>query len=70
MKFYTIEVYKDANGEWRWSGKSRNGRVVADSGEGYLKATGLKLALRRLSAGLHIPLVVLSPSGVKWPTHV
>ena len=31
-KFY---VYKDANGEYRWRLRAGNGRVIADSGEGY-----------------------------------
>jgi uncharacterized protein YegP (UPF0339 family) len=30
-----FHVYKDKEGEWRWSLKAANGRVVADSGEGY-----------------------------------
>jgi uncharacterized protein YegP (UPF0339 family) len=28
-------VYQAANGEWRWRLWSRNGRIVAESGEGY-----------------------------------
>ncbi|MCA1815676.1 MAG: DUF1508 domain-containing protein [Acidobacteria bacterium] len=30
-----FSVYKDAAGEWRWRLDATNGRVVADSGEGY-----------------------------------
>ena len=30
-----FHVYKDSAGEWRWSLKAANGRVIADSGEGY-----------------------------------
>ena len=30
-----FHVYKDKAGEWRWSLKAANGRVIADSGEGY-----------------------------------
>src|ERR1700749_4714623 len=30
-----FHVYKDNGGEWRWSLKAANGRVIADSGEGY-----------------------------------
>ena len=30
-----FHVYKDNAGEWRWHLKAANGRVVADSGEGY-----------------------------------
>jgi uncharacterized protein YegP (UPF0339 family) len=32
MKFH---IYKDAHGEWRWRLKSANGRIIADSSEGY-----------------------------------
>lgn len=28
-------VYKDRKSEWRWRLKAKNGRIVADSGEGY-----------------------------------
>jgi uncharacterized protein YegP (UPF0339 family) len=30
-----FDVYKDDKGEWRWTLKSRNGRITGDSGEGY-----------------------------------
>jgi uncharacterized protein YegP (UPF0339 family) len=30
-----FDVYQTINGEWRWRLWSRNGRIVADSGEGY-----------------------------------
>jgi uncharacterized protein len=33
-KFY---IYKDAKGEYRWRLRANNGRIVADSGEGYTK---------------------------------
>ncbi|HXM51505.1 MAG TPA: DUF1508 domain-containing protein [Pyrinomonadaceae bacterium] len=32
MKFY---IYVDSAREWRWHLKAANGRIVADSGEGY-----------------------------------
>jgi uncharacterized protein len=28
-------VYQDRSQEWRWRLKAENGRIVADSGEGY-----------------------------------
>lgn len=44
----TAEVYQDKGGEWRWRLKARNGRVIADSAEGYVDQDdaihGLKLA--------------------------
>jgi uncharacterized protein len=30
-----FHVYEDSKGEWRWNLKSVNGRIVADSGQGY-----------------------------------
>ena len=30
-----VVVYKDQAGEWRWKAIAENGKVVADSGEGY-----------------------------------
>lgn len=32
MKFI---VYKDGKGEWRWSLKAANSKIIADCGEGY-----------------------------------
>ena len=30
-------IYQDAGGEWRWRLVAANGRIVADSGEGYTR---------------------------------
>ena len=30
-----FEVYPDKSGQWRWRFRANNGRIVADSGEGY-----------------------------------
>lgn len=32
----TFEVYKDEANEWRWRFKATNGRIIADSAEGYV----------------------------------
>lgn len=32
MAYY---VYRDSQGYWRWRLKATNGRIIADSGEGY-----------------------------------
>lgn len=29
-------VYKDRAGQWRWQLQAANGKVIADSGEGYV----------------------------------
>jgi hypothetical protein len=31
----TCCYYKDSKGEWRWRLKAANGRIIADSREGY-----------------------------------
>ena len=41
-----FEIYRDTAGDWRWRLRAANGRIVADSAEGYasrrnvLRATG------------------------------
>lgn len=35
-----VEVFKDENGEWRWTLIQKNGRIMADSGEGYSRKAG------------------------------
>lgn len=36
----SVEFYEDAGGEWRWRLWHRNGRIMADSGEGYKRRSG------------------------------
>ena len=33
---HTLELYRDNAGQWRWNRKASNGRVISDSGEGYV----------------------------------
>jgi uncharacterized protein YegP (UPF0339 family) len=43
----TVRIFKDAAGEWRWNRKSPNGRIIADSSEGYKNhVDALEMALR------------------------
>ena len=30
-----VEIYKDASGEFRWRLRAKNGRIIANSGDGY-----------------------------------
>ncbi|MCJ2011312.1 YegP family protein [Methylobacterium sp. J-076] len=32
-----FELYRDAGGQWRWRLRARNGEIVAESGEGYVR---------------------------------
>lgn len=42
MKF---EIYEDVRGEWRWRLVADNGRVMADSSEGYVDRGNAEIAL-------------------------
>ena len=33
----TVHFYKDSTGMFRWHRKSENGKIVAESGEGYVR---------------------------------
>lgn len=48
----TFEFYKDRAGEYRWRLKSTNGRIVADSGEGYVDQPGAVRAAESVRDGL------------------
>jgi uncharacterized protein YegP (UPF0339 family) len=41
----TFELYKDKANEWRWRLRHRNGNIMADSGEGYVRKTDAKNAV-------------------------
>jgi uncharacterized protein YegP (UPF0339 family) len=38
----TFVIFKDSKGEYRWRLKAANGRIIADSGEGYVDKAGCK----------------------------
>jgi uncharacterized protein YegP (UPF0339 family) len=42
-------VYKDVKGEWRWQLRAANGRIIADSGEGYKQRHKAMTAMYRIS---------------------
>ena len=53
-----VQVYQDKAGGWRWRLRARNGRIVADSGEGYSSCRKALDAIARLldafRSGLHV----------------
>lgn len=56
MKFH---IYRDKKHEWRWRLKSRNGKIIADSGEGYKRKSACITATARVrEAGSVAGLVV------------
>lgn len=44
----SIHVYKDTVGEWRFRIKAENGKITADSGEGYSRKGNAARAARNL----------------------
>ncbi len=53
-------VFKDAAGEWRWQLLASNGKIVADSGEGYKRKASAEKAVEKFkTAVLAAPIVQL-----------
>lgn len=49
---FVFDVYRDSTGQWRWRLWAKNGKIVADSAEGYAnKAHAVKMC-DRLTDGL------------------
>lgn len=43
-----FEIYRDASGDWRWRLRAANGRIVADSAEGYASKRNAQRAMGAL----------------------
>ena len=41
MRTAKLEIYRDARSEWRWRLRASNGRIVANSGEGYRRRASM-----------------------------
>ena len=52
-----FEIYPDKRGLWRWRLKARNGRTVADSGEGYASRTNAFRAARRVKCAAYSAVI-------------
>lgn len=54
MKF---QIYLDSNPEYRWRLRARNGKIIADSGEGYKKKKSCKNAIWKIiGISLYTPI--------------
>ena len=53
----TYVYYKDAKGEWRWRLVAANGRIIADSGEGYKSEKECKDDINRVKNSKDAPVV-------------
>jgi uncharacterized protein YegP (UPF0339 family) len=49
----TFIIYKDHRKEWRWSLRARNGKKIADCGEGYRRRAHAKKMVERIIIGPH-----------------
>lgn len=54
-----IEVYKDRRAEWRWRARARNGRIVADGGEGYSTLSNARRAARRIGFSIALAKIII-----------
>lgn len=52
-----FQIYTDKKGEFRWRLKADNGRILADSGEGYSTKSNAERAAKNLRSGLRFGLV-------------
>ena len=47
-----FRIYKDKAKEYRWTLYARNGRIIADSSEGYKRKTAVSKAIARIILGI------------------
>ena len=45
---YTFEIYRDHEKQFRWRAKYRDGKIVADSGQGYSRKADCRRAMVNL----------------------
>ncbi len=55
MKFH---VYRDSKHEFRWRLVAKNGRIIADSGEGYKRKSQCTHAISRIMIGVSSAQIV------------
>jgi len=63
MRTPKLEIYRDGRREWRWRLKASNGRIMADSGEGYRRRASVYEAVGRVMSILagDVPVVEVQP---------
>ena len=48
MRRAKLQIYRDVRREWRWRLQASNGRILADSGEGYRRRASARHAAARV----------------------
>jgi uncharacterized protein YegP (UPF0339 family) len=49
----TFLIYKDKGKEWRWTLRAKNGRKIADGGEGYKRKSQVVKMIGKIVMGPH-----------------
>lgn len=57
----SIEFYKDRKGEHRWRARAKNGKIVAEGGEGYKWPSGARKAVMGLITKLQFDQYRVKP---------
>lgn len=57
----TFHLFRDAKGEWRWHLRARNGKIIADSGEGYKRKRSAEHAIGLIRASAPSARIVVAP---------
>lgn len=50
-------IYRDMSGYWRWSLKSANNKIIADSGEGYNQEQDCRDGIALVKASAIAPVI-------------
>ena len=50
------EMYKDAQNEWRWRLLASNGKIIADSGEGYFNKDDCRHGIDLVKSSTNVPV--------------
>jgi uncharacterized protein YegP (UPF0339 family) len=64
-KTFVFDIYKDVTGDWRWKLWAKNGKVVADSAEGYKNRNHALTMVGKIKEGM--PSVAVAIEGVVQP---
>jgi uncharacterized protein YegP (UPF0339 family) len=51
-----FQLYRDRSNEWRWRLKAQNGRIIADSAEGYINKNDCLNAIRLVKSAANAPV--------------
>ena len=55
-----FEKYRDRARKWRWRLRAANGKVIADSGEGYETESGCDNGIRLVKSAADAPVSTVS----------